>query len=959
MARFLVGQRDIFQNQKQGEIMFKILVALLMLSSYALAANNADIIWTWGNGKSIAAVFSFLYFFLNIDSLAILIKYAAIIGMLVVFMREYAKGDGMKPSILGLKMFMFFAITQATVIFFLTVKQTSEHRVYILSANELSLASWSKCRPVNGDDECYAPIGIKLLFSTLTNFEKAALTSMESAMMDANALTYSFSRMGYGFGLNYADAMSKATVGTHQYNTFMEFHENCIVYDLSDGSKDVESYYKSKDLSSYIISSNSRLTTVYNNANPTGIVKACYEVTQTDLLGTITCTQKAQSLMAGLSGAQAAETSINDICTAGENFTQQLFDSTKSADDSIKQQIAINLSNEAMVNSAVASGLNPSELAYGSALAQREMQGKWTTMGMLAKEWIPSMRGVMQGIAIGLIWILALMSIATASPAPYLGSVIGFQLSLVVWSLMLSLINYMAIERITSSVPNLFISDLGTTDQLTLMTNGAIKEETHKAMAFLGYMAIASYGVAAGLIKLGGNMLSSLGNGVGQLSVGMGVSSDMARGHQDYGLTKAGVNGTQSVNKRGGLDVVNANGSQEHTNLNGVDTNTTTDGAGTKHVTQKVNGKSTTSMETTGGNKASYDGGNVTGVTVNNGTTGAIQELTLQSASQEKAKAMQRVQTSEEAHTRALTNQNSLATDAIKTASQADGTEVSTTQQEAEKRAFSKTLDEMVANKEIDSQTKEKASQLYSKAQMEGRVGFDTDKQFGTKILGMATGVSASLSASAAGGWQGTSTDKDAHQSALEKSFADKFSKNYSHESSSVLATSSNVSQSTQDSFSSKFSQAQTQSNATANSYKEALSVAQTATQKEQYVKSHADSISKDSAQHYLQEVADKAGGGEAGLQAVKTELNRLESAHYAYATFKERAETNGKLDIQKPINTALVELEKAEDAISGGKNIQTRENNDNKAREQGMLNESYVNSKITQHKNPRGNNEH
>lgn len=41
---------------------------------------------------------------------------------------------------------------------------------------------------------------------------------------------------------------------------------------------------------------------------------------------------------------------------------------------------------------------------------------------------------------------------------------------------------------------------------------------------------------------------------------------------------------------------------------------------------------------------------------------------------------------------------------------------------------------------------------------------------------------------------------------------------------------------------SSKFSQAQTQSNATANSYKEALSVAQTATQKEQYVKSHADS---------------------------------------------------------------------------------------------------------------------
>jgi len=571
--------------------MLKVGILFITLSTVVFAANASDIIWTWGNGNSIASIFSFLYFLLNIDSLAVLIKYAAVIGMIVVFMREYAKGDGMKPSLLGLKMFLFFAMTQATVTFFLTVKQTAEHRIYILSANELSSASWAKCRPVNGDNECYAPIGIKFIFSALTNFEKAGLSSMESAMMDANALTYSFSRMGYGFGLHYIDAMSKTSVGTHQYNTFMEFYENCIIYDLSDGSKDVDAYYKSKDLASYLLSSNSRLTTVYNTAHPNGVVKACYEVSEADLMGTITCVQKAQSVMAGSSGAPSSESSITDICTAGEQFTQRLFDSTKSSDDSIKQHIAIKLSNEAMVNSAIASGLNPSELAYGTTLAQRELQSKWTTMGILAKEWIPSMRGIMQGIAIGLIWVLALMSIATASPAPYLGSVIGFQLTLVVWSFMLSLINYMTIDRITDAVPHLFITDLGAGEQLTLMSDGAIGEEIQKAMAFLGYMAVGSYAICAGLIKLGGNMLSSLGSGAGQITVGMGVASDLARGHQDYGLTKADASGIQTVNKRGDVEKINASGyEQTETNRQGYSEKSTayesTQGGGFNTMTE-------------------------------------------------------------------------------------------------------------------------------------------------------------------------------------------------------------------------------------------------------------------------------------------------------------------------------------------------------------------------------------
>ena len=538
----------------------KRIALLLTLSTALFAVDNSDIIWTWGNGNSIASIFSFLYFLLNIDSLETLIKISGIIGMLIVFAREWFKGEGFIPTVLAMKMFFFFVIAYGTINFFLTVKQDAEHRVYILSANELSSASWAKCRPVNGDNECYAPIGIKLIFSTLTNFEKAGVSSMESAMMDANALTYSFSRMGYGFGLNYAETVSKLPVNANQYNTFMEFYENCLLYDFADGTKKINDLYTNKDLALFLLSTNSRLTTVYNTANPNGIVKACFEVAETDLLGSNTCTTKVISMMASSKGTPASETDVNSICTAGENFTQALFDSTKTADDNIKQNISIKLMNEALVNSAITSGISPSDLAYGTTMAQREMQGKWTTMGILAKEYIPSMRGIMQGIAIGLTWVLALMSIATASPAPYLGSIIGFQVTLMLWSFMLALINFMMIDRITGAISIMFIPELGAGDQLTLMTSGAINEELQKGMAFLGYMAVASYGVSAGLVKIGGNMLSSLGNGVGQISVGMGVSSDMARGHQDYGLTTANSSGVSTINKRGDMDKINADG---------------------------------------------------------------------------------------------------------------------------------------------------------------------------------------------------------------------------------------------------------------------------------------------------------------------------------------------------------------------------------------------------------------
>lgn len=128
--------------------------------------------------------------------------------------------------------------------------------------------------------------------------------------------------------------------------------------------------------------------------------------------------------------------------------------------------------------------------------------------------------------------------------------------------------------------------------------------------------------------------------------------------------------------------------------------------------------------------------------------------------------------------------------------------------------------------------------------------------------------------------------------------------------------------------------------------------MAQSASEKEQYTKSHAGTVTKDIAQQYLQEIADKAGGGEAGLQAVKMELNRLESSKYAQDTFREMSDIGGGLNIKTQINDASMQIQQASQNIGGGQTIQTRENNDNQVREQSMLNESYVRG----HQQPQAN---
>lgn len=842
--------------------MKRLFFSICLLSvNYAFAVDTADIIWTWGNGKSIAAILSFIYYLVNIDTMAILIKYSAVIGFIVITVRELARGTAFTPQAYTLKIGFFFVAIYIIVNGFLTVSRDDQHKVYILSANELSAASWAKCRPVNGSNDCYAPIAIKLLYTAATNIERSGIGMMESAMMDANALTYSFSRMGLGFGFSFYDTVSKNKGDPYTYNTFMEYYENCIIYDLADGTKTVDGLYKSNDLSNYILSTNSRLTNVYSASNPSGTLKTCYEVSSQNLWGNITCQNTASKVQAKSKGTASSEGTTDDICEAAQNFGQTMFNSTKDASAQIEQRTIMNLTNEAIVNSAVASGIDPNTLAYGTAMADREQTAKWMTMGIMAKEWIPSIRGMTQGIALGLTWALAILSIMTANPAPYIGSVIGFQVTLTVWSFILALINFMTIDRMTDVLPNIFISDLGNVDQMTLWTQPTFDEENQKALAFLGYMAVASYGVAQGLVKIGGNALASLGSAIGQLSVGMGTSANMAKGHFDGGLDKSDSSGSSHVNRFGDHEQVNPSGfSRTQTNQSGMGSKTTTrasehGGNITEEEQTNANGSSSLKASTSDGRQSvSIDkSGKVVDANIS-GIDAKVGETVGHEIENTKGKSAELSQTGSTHLTSSIQDTNTTAQQVTKSVGLEKGTGASS--------EFANKYNENVQHnlqKAYESgQLSEDAYQKLKDVKYSAGVNVEASASGGVKVFGNGVETKGSVSVGGAASSTGQHGQKDSISLSEKDSLA--LSKSMATGLDVTAKSSYSISTNLKDDISHSTQNALTKTNQAAHDFTQSAKLAETASKMEKDKEAITASVSKDIMFNVAQKLVDNMG---------------------------------------------------------------------------------------------------
>ncbi|WP_340627378.1 conjugal transfer protein TraG N-terminal domain-containing protein [Campylobacter hyointestinalis] len=518
---------------------------------------------------------------------------------------------------------------------FLEVEQKPINRVYLLNMNEAAGGKWATCTPVNRDNNCYLPWATKYIMTAATTAERAFVAVIEKASVSTNAQTYSFKSMGYGYSFDIYQAADRQLPPSWATKTYNAFWDNCVIYEINSGRKTLDDIIRSKDLSVDILTPNSaRLTTIYTKDKPKGYLSSCSEVDLWHLTGNETCQTIASN------APNSANKDKDQLCVGYQNFAQLMLNTAKDADSIIKQQIMIKMTNRAIRSSMIVSGLDPNAMAGGLVTADREQRTKWASMGLMAKEWLPTIRDIMQSFAPVFALFGAFGAILVGNIRP-IGMFVGFVATLIVWSVCLEFINIATYHYLSLSIPNMFGFDIGRDEiRTTMLTSNYINDEFQKAASFMGYMAIAAYAIAQGVVSMASGKIGAAF--AGSVS-GLGLSSfavrSAAQGKIETPMSNVGPDGVTNWNAlRSDKEVINSYGGFARTAI---------DDRGNEVTTTNYGGSNGLDFKSVSGAKMSINGDNVSSFSMEalgiNATNGINQRL-----SNTQSEAIKRTETAKE-----------------------------------------------------------------------------------------------------------------------------------------------------------------------------------------------------------------------------------------------------------------------------------------------------------------------
>ncbi len=894
---------------------------LLFFPHFMFAAvKSSDVIWVWGNGDLMAYMLTFIYNIVNDKSFIYsLVRISALIGIVVFFIKEFAYYAGdIRGSSFVIKTVMFLVFSLALYGFFLKVDTSSKYRVYILNSNENTASSYSTCSIEAPNSECYAPIGIKLTMTFLTNLQKAILDKMDDAMMGTTVLAYSYNKSGLGFPLTFQKEVSDMKIeDVYKYQTFIEFYNNCLLFDFADGSKSLNGILKSGNLYKTLKSNNSRLTKVYTSVKPEGVTKQCFNVSVDNFLGGVTCNAVAKKLVSTGSTSYALGMKINfsnNYCDMIDNYAQRAFNERAGADNAIKQATAIKMLKMANRNLS---------FAEGTAIGDRELRFKWSAIGEMAKDWLPSIMGIMQTFVLGMIWLLPLISIATYSLRS-IGYIIAFQAVLVIWTILLNLINFATISQLVSNFNFVMVDVLsGTRDGTslyTLFTADAINEKNVNAIAFLGYMTILAFGIAMAVVGKSAGVFNGFISSLAQMAPGIHTISSAAKGGTSYGTTSNTEQGVASKNARGNYEKYLPDGSASTTNLSGLSTEKSIDNVG--NIVEKetrFDGISNTKVTTNSGNMAGVTSdGNINDVKLNNGVSSGLSKALQSSVSQKVSKTMQEVEQNSNMVSNSLSNLESKYGSFSRAVSGGDSTKADKMLNNVKEQAYGQTLQDLASHSKKFGIAGEVGARVYGK--LEAKAGFE--------ILGNGASGVAGIAAEAGLKAQKANEFASNFQAAYAKNLSDKMSNSVSFVSST---SSTDVS-----SYANGVNDAVTKTNTATNNYQESISRLRAAEIAKQFVSSNGGEVNRDIATAMLQDAYDRGG-----MPEMKKELQRFQNPDYFQSRANDYVQSMVKnnIGLSKTMDVIKSQNNSASPSNNNGQNME--ENDKSNLQEQQNVNNS------------------
>ncbi|CUU90882.1 TraG-like protein [Campylobacter hyointestinalis subsp. hyointestinalis] len=611
-----------------------LLITILACPIFAADVGFLDVIWVWGDGELLAKMISTMYVILNEPTFVGPIgkTCACIAAFSILFSLMAKQASGIEYAA---KITFYMLLTVFLWKGFLEVEQKPINRVYLLNMNEAAGGKWATCTPVNRDNNCYLPWATKYIMTAATTAERAFVAVIEKASVSTNAQTYSFKSMGYGYSFDIYQAADRQLPPSWATKTYNAFWDNCVIYEINSGRKTLDDIIRSKDLSVDILTPNSaRLTTIYTKDKPKGYLSSCSEVDLWHLTGNETCQTIASN------APNSANKDKDQLCVGYQNFAQLMLNTAKDADSIIKQQIMIKMTNRAIRSSMIVSGLDPNAMAGGLVTADREQRTKWASMGLMAKEWLPTIRDIMQSFAPVFALFGAFGAILVGNIRP-IGMFVGFVATLIVWSVCLEFINIATYHYLSLSIPNMFGFDIGRDEiRTTMLTSNYINDEFQKAASFMGYMAIAAYAIAQGVVSMASGKIGAAF--AGSVS-GLGLSSfavrSAAQGKIETPMSNVGPDGVTNWNAlRSDKEVINSYGGFARTAI---------DDRGNEVTTTNYGGSNGLDFKSVSGAKMSINGDNVSSFSMEalgiNATNGINQRL-----SNTQSEAIKRTETAKE-----------------------------------------------------------------------------------------------------------------------------------------------------------------------------------------------------------------------------------------------------------------------------------------------------------------------
>lgn len=502
--------------------MKKIIFLILIFAVPIFAANkidNSDVIWVWGDGALLAKMISVLYAILSEKDFVKYVSIAIITAGMYVASMKAIKQSLSGGGAIGTLFYCGLLVWGVWTVF-IQIPRNDITRVFILNMNQGANGTWAKCTPVNGDSNCYLPFGIKLVLTSMTNIERAVMAIIEKAAIKTDALAYSYKNAGLGYTFEMYKQADNIIPSLYARKTFNTFWDSCLIYEMTSNHKNVDDIMKSQNLTKDILTPNSaRVTVVYNKKYPQGKTTLCSDVTLNDLVDTIDCPAIVESL------PQGDKRDVNKVCKGYGHFAQTMLSTVQSADESIKQSIMIRMSKNAMRSSMILAGLDPNVMASGATTADREQRTKWASMGLMAQEYLPVIRDVL--FSFGVLASVFLSFCAIFGLVKPLMAIVSYFATLMVWSVSLEFVNIATYHYISSSISHMFNFDLGRLGSRdVILTHNYIVDYTQKALALMGYMAIATFAISRAIVSMSGSQLTAAYNG---MTSGLGLSAFSVR----------------------------------------------------------------------------------------------------------------------------------------------------------------------------------------------------------------------------------------------------------------------------------------------------------------------------------------------------------------------------------------------------------------------------------------------